>query len=318
LVAVGEKIFALGGIYNVNSSLAFQLSSCEMLDKGASNWTKAPSLPVARMAGAAGVVGTRIVLTGGYCGLNEGVGGGKCPPGGYGGTPALGTGLSRSVIILDTTNLQSARWRTVQSMLVSRFGHAVAVAGQRVFALGGGFEDRPAVTTPTVEEYDLTRDKWVAVPNMTTPRYQLAAVALLVETDRRSQQAAASKSDDTRTPAGRAFSLLWNVPWADACRAANHSIDVVNFAAYGIRTNPDLAFNGPAVATLYPEHTGTFPFLQCPSGCPHNCPAEQQCKAVNNGLPQLVNMTSHLQKWRSDIVRLFPDPLCTAVAALDW
>jgi hypothetical protein len=167
LVTVGERMFVLGGIYNVNSTLAWQLSSCELLERGASSWVQAPSFPVARMAHAAGVVGNTIIVTGGYCGLHETQGGAPCPH----------DGIGQSVIKLDTANLATACWQSVRPMLASRFGHAVAVAGNALFALGGGFEDRPSATTPTVEEYDLTLDKWRAAPNMTTPRYQFAATA---------------------------------------------------------------------------------------------------------------------------------------------
>ena len=171
LVAVGERMFVLGGIYNVNKTLAFQLSSCEMLEEGTSSWVKAPPLPVPRMAHAAGVIGTKIIVAGGYCGLNEGIGGAPCPQ----------EGLGQSVIILDTADLATARWQNFRPMLASRFGHAVAVAGNILFALGGGFEDRPAATTPTVEAYDLVLNEWRAAPNMSTPRFQLAAAAVCAE-----------------------------------------------------------------------------------------------------------------------------------------
>ena len=68
-------------------------------------------------------------------------------------------------------------------MLASRFCHAVAVAGNILFALGGVFEDRPAATTPAVEAYDLVLDEWRAAPNMTPPRFQLAAAVVCAESD---------------------------------------------------------------------------------------------------------------------------------------
>jgi len=37
---------------------------------------------------------------------------------------------------------------------------------------------------------------------------------------------------------------------------------------------------------------------------------------INGGIPQLLNMTAHLDKWAADIVRILPDPAWSGVANL--
>ena len=40
--------------------------------------------------------------------------------------------------------------------------------------------------------------------------------------------------------------------------------------------------------------------------------------AKNGGLPQLMNMSAHLEQWRRDIERQFPDEDFIGVVSLDW
>ena len=78
------------------------------------------------------------------------------------------------------------------------------------------------------------------------------------------------------------------------------------------------------MATLYAGDTGLYPQIigTCGPEGPHtdyNCsvgPDGTPRKMVNGGIPQLLNMTAHLDKWAADIVRILPDPAWSGVANL--
>ena len=107
------------------------------------------------------------------------------------------------------------------------------------------------------------------------------------------------------------YSLLWNSPWPSTCARKNAAVDWV---AMRITTNANTTDNGAAVSTFQPEHTGLVPkFVTGPGCAPH-----KPCVAWRGGIPQKVNMTRHVAKWRADIEKYLPDPTATGVAALDW
>ena len=90
----------------------------------------------------------------------------------------------------------------------------------------------------------------------------------------------------------------------------------IDFAAFGIGANRLDApyrgttggYNGDVVATLHYDFgmSGLVPFY-LPDGT-----------AKNGGLPQLMNMSAHLEQWRRDIERQFPDKDFSGVVSLDW
>ena len=107
------------------------------------------------------------------------------------------------------------------------------------------------------------------------------------------------------------YSLLWNSPWPSTCARKNAAVDWV---ALRITTNANTTDNGAAVSTFQPEHTGLVPkFVTGPGCAPH-----KPCVAWRGGIPQKVNMSRHIAKWRADIEKYLPDPTATGVAALDW
>ena len=142
------------------------------------------------------------------------------------------------------------------------------------------------------------------------------------------------------SPSPSPFRALWNQPWTEECAGAYAPSPVpgglVNVSAFGIEANPNSVcrnsslgcklgleagpvFNGPVVATLYPEPnwndgTGLYPQFTCAV----LVFSEATCTAVHGGSPQLGNLTAHLEQWAADIERLFPDPATAAVVALDW
>jgi hypothetical protein len=127
-------------------------------------------------------------------------------------------------------------------------------------------------------------------------------------------------------PTEQPFRALWNQPWTEEC--AQHynasTAGIVNVTAFsGISANPDFVcrnaswgcplgsrsgpvFNGPVVATLYPEPTwaggtGLYPQFTC-TGPIYS---EEARTAVNGGSPMLADLAAHLAQWRLDIDRLF-------------
>lgn len=133
-----------------------------------------------------------------------------------------------------------------------------------------------------------------------------------------------------------AFEVLWNSPWPTECAdnppprgGDDPSKPVQNepdWPRFDIKTNSGSAYNGAAIATLYPHDTGLYPYIagSCgPEGptTDYNCTVGVDGKprtAVNGGIPQLLNLSAHLEKWKADIKRLLPDPEWAGVANLDW
>jgi hypothetical protein len=155
------------------------------------------------------------------------------------------------------------------------------------------------------------------------------------------------KTDDTSTlfhtatpppPSSAPYEVLWNSPWPSECadnpppRGGNDPSKPVdplpNWTSFGILTNnkSEAEYNGESVATLYAHDTGLYPEIlgTCgPEGpnTDYNCsvgPDGTPRTPVNGGIPQLLNLTAHLDKWAADIVRILPDPNWSGVANLDW
>jgi hypothetical protein len=49
-----------------------------------------------------------------------------------------------------------------------------------------------------------------------------------------------------------------------------------------------------------------------------NCTEPSNCTAVYGGLPQLANLTAHLEQLKTDIEAILPDPDWKGVANIDW
>jgi hyaluronoglucosaminidase len=113
------------------------------------------------------------------------------------------------------------------------------------------------------------------------------------------------------------YVALWNSPFPTGCPAtARPEWNASWTSDFRITTNYNNAsFNGPQIATFY--EFGLYPSFDT-RGCEQgdwNC---STAKEINNGLPQAVDMSAHLQAARRDIERLLPDPAWDGVAAIDW
>jgi N-acetylneuraminic acid mutarotase len=145
--AIGGQVYVIGGF----GSTAEPVDTVEVYDPGTDRWRTAAPLPIAVHHAAAAVVDGRLFVIGGYTG------------GRVRWTP-LGT-----VFEYDPA-LNS--WRGRAQMPTPRGGHAVAVVGGRLYALGGS-ADR---VTNAHEVYDVAADRWSTANGMPTARDHLAAV----------------------------------------------------------------------------------------------------------------------------------------------
>ena len=112
------------------------------------------------------------------------------------------------------------------------------------------------------------------------------------------------------------YTALWNSPWPADCQAGGVP---PRWSDYNISTNRNSSFMGQTVATIYkagnyPMFRGMGPGGACADG-DWNCTA---ATSVFGGLPQLANLTSHLEQLAHDIAAILPDPAWSGVANIDW
>ncbi|XP_022110557.1 hyaluronidase-1-like [Acanthaster planci] len=94
----------------------------------------------------------------------------------------------------------------------------------------------------------------------------------------------------------RPFAAIWNTH-SNACQA-NFGIDL-NLTAYNIASGADNS------VIFYNDHIGLYPFVK--NGV-----------FVNGGVPQLVNLSAHLEKATIDILNRVPDDHFRGLAVIDW
>ena len=112
------------------------------------------------------------------------------------------------------------------------------------------------------------------------------------------------------------YTALWNSPWPADCQAGGVP---PRWSDYNISTNRNSSFRGQTVATIYkagnyPMFRGMGPGGACADG-DWNCTA---ATSVFGGLPQLANLTSHLEQLALDVAAILPDPAWSGVANIDW
>ena len=139
LVVVGGWMPKGGNPSGVTSDRVFAL-------RGA-RWIELPSLNRPRAAGAAAVVGDRIVVAGGQ---------------------ANGR-------LVDTSEVfDGERWRVAANIPTPREHLAAVSDGEFVYAVGGR-DLSPDENSPALERYDPAVDQWQQLPDMPTPRGGLGA-----------------------------------------------------------------------------------------------------------------------------------------------
>ena len=105
-----------------------------------------------------------------------------------------------------------------------------------------------------------------------------------------------------------ALDIVWNAQWPELCPGPAPPPDIIT--RFGVKVNANSSFNGDVVSTLY-NHPGSYTIGDWPSIFPNGT-------TINGGIPQLVNMSRHLDAVRKDIERHFPDPDFAGLAVIDW
>jgi N-acetylneuraminic acid mutarotase len=157
-------------------------------------WVELPHLNRARAAGAAAVVGDRIVVAGGQANdklvpTTEVFDGKRWTTGADIPTPREHTAAvsdgrflyavggrhlssSENSAALERYDPKADRWERLPDMPTPRGGLGAALAGGRIWAIGG---ETATDVMGTVESYDLAAKSWSKGPKMRTPRHGVTA-----------------------------------------------------------------------------------------------------------------------------------------------
>ncbi|MGH7390242.1 MAG: Kelch repeat-containing protein [Candidatus Rokuibacteriota bacterium] len=148
VAALDGAVWVIGGF----GPGAEPVGTVEVYDPVTNRWQARPPLPAPVHHAAAGVVGSRLFVVGGYTG-----------------------GRVRWTAIQTVFEWDGARnsWATRAPMPTPRGGLAVAVLGGRLHALGGSAEE----LSPAHEIYEPATDRWRGASPMPTARDHLTAVA---------------------------------------------------------------------------------------------------------------------------------------------
>ncbi|XP_064642249.1 hyaluronidase-like [Lineus longissimus] len=98
------------------------------------------------------------------------------------------------------------------------------------------------------------------------------------------------------------FLTVWNAP-SEKC-LKKYGV-FLNLTAFDIAVNPAHQFIGDVMTIFYHYQLGKFPFF-LPDG-----------RAVNGGLPQLGNLTAHLEQCKKDFRSFIPDVTFGGLAVID-
>ncbi|HJR08349.1 MAG TPA: kelch repeat-containing protein [Pyrinomonadaceae bacterium] len=150
-VALGGKIYAIGGQAFDSNFNVVGLNVVEVFDPATNQWGTAHPLNTGRYQHAAAVLDGKIYAIGGF----------------------IGSGVTNSVEVFDPLTNQ---WSAVAPLNTARRYHAAAVAGGKLYAIGG--TDVNLVNLKTVEVYDPVANAWTFAPPMSTARVILAAATL--------------------------------------------------------------------------------------------------------------------------------------------
>ena len=145
-------VYVVGG-YSGATGLTNEVATLYRYDPGRDRWRRLPSMPTARGAMVAGVIGRKLYVAGGASAHRGG---------------ALPT--------LEIYDFRTRRWRAGPDMAVAREHLAGAVAGGRFYALAG--RAAGAGNFPVVEAYDPRSGRWRTQPPMRKPRGGIGAATV--------------------------------------------------------------------------------------------------------------------------------------------
>ena len=101
---------------------------------------------------------------------------------------------------------------------------------------------------------------------------------------------------------GDPFLVIWD---AKTGRCSSKFRTPIPLTPYGIVHNANETWHGEYMTNL--GKIGLYPYIDCKTG-----------QRFNGGLPQLVNISEHIIKARSDIIALVPDSDYGGIGLLDW
>jgi hypothetical protein len=190
------ELVVIGGWIPKGADPSAEVSGRVFALRGGS-WVKLPSLNKPRAAGAAAVVGDRIVVVGGQAddrlvATTEVFDGKRWSTGKSIPTPREhlatasdghfvyavgGRALSpdKNSPALERYEPASDRWQRLPDMPTARGGIGAAIVDGHLFALGG---ESPTGVFGEVESYSIASRKWSTAPSMRTPRHGIAVAAI--------------------------------------------------------------------------------------------------------------------------------------------
>ena len=147
----GRFLYVLGGTTGDAIDENYALSTVEVYDTTANRWYPGLPMPRACALAAAAVLDGDLYLVG---------------------------GLFDSTERVDRFNARTGMWAAAPSMRTKRRAHATAVAGGKLYAIGGGSDDLTGETLCSVEAFDPQTATWTVVAAMSEVRYAPAAAEL--------------------------------------------------------------------------------------------------------------------------------------------
>jgi non-specific serine/threonine protein kinase len=196
MVTFKGEVVVIGGWTPRGSDPSAEISD-RVFALRAGRWVSLPSLNRPRAAGAAAVVGDRIVVVGGQADgrlldTTEVFDGRRWSVGESIPTPREhlaaatdgrfvyavgGRALSpdKNTAALERYDPAGDRWQRLPDMPTARGGLGAAIAGGHLFALGG---ESPTRVMGDVESYDIAARDWSTAASMRTPRHGISVVAI--------------------------------------------------------------------------------------------------------------------------------------------
>jgi protein kinase-like protein/Kelch motif protein len=188
------RLLVMGGWIADGSDLTARTSD-RVYELRDSEWVEAGRMTSPRAAGAAAVVGDRIVVVGGVAdgrpvASTDVFDGTRWTRGADMPTPREhlaaasdgrylyavgGTADGADQKALERYDPESDSWETLAGMRVARNGLGAAFVGGRLFAVGG---ETSTEVLDTVESYDPSRDRWSNGDPLRTPRHGMAVVSI--------------------------------------------------------------------------------------------------------------------------------------------
>ncbi|MFQ6041883.1 MAG: kelch repeat-containing protein [Candidatus Poribacteria bacterium] len=158
---VGGEVYAIGG-YEYDNLGTFRtiLATVEKYKPTADNWQSIKPMPSARAYLAAATVNDKIYAIGGWYAE-------------WDGSEWVNKQVLSTVEVYDPV---TKSWNVAADMQTPRSGFAVAVANNKIYAIGGWNPGNRVLST--IEVYDPATDTWSAVAPMPTARAYLTAAAV--------------------------------------------------------------------------------------------------------------------------------------------